>query len=152
MPTWRISQCLPASVSPEISLRMSPQRAPVGVSAERSRGPLPRQLPRASPQSAPMPKALSILLCLPLLFPWTVQGIGDSAAYFEKHIRPLLIKHCYECHSHESGKAKGGLQLDSGRTLLVTRRCRWLPATRRATLNPGDRRRPAYARRGEMTT
>ena len=60
-----------------------------------------------------MPKALSILLCLPLLFPWTVQGIGDSAAYFEKHIRPLLIKHCYECHSHESGKAKGGLQLDS---------------------------------------
>ncbi len=60
-----------------------------------------------------MPKALSILLCLPLLFPWTVQGIGDSAAYFEKHIRPLLIKHCYQCHSHESGKAKGGLQLDS---------------------------------------
>ncbi|MEZ5325169.1 MAG: PSD1 and planctomycete cytochrome C domain-containing protein [Verrucomicrobiales bacterium] len=32
---------------------------------------------------------------------------------FEKEISPLLERRCYECHSHESGKAKGGLMLDS---------------------------------------
>ncbi len=35
----------------------------------------------------------------------------EGVAYFEKHIRPLLIEHCYECHS-ESEKIKGGLRLD----------------------------------------
>jgi len=33
--------------------------------------------------------------------------------YFEKHVRPLLVKHCYECHSRESGNRNGGLWLDS---------------------------------------
>lgn len=33
--------------------------------------------------------------------------------FFESKIRPLLIEHCYECHSAEYGKAKGGLRLDS---------------------------------------
>ncbi|HUF63101.1 MAG TPA: PSD1 and planctomycete cytochrome C domain-containing protein [Verrucomicrobiales bacterium] len=38
-----------------------------------------------------------------------------KAAFFERRIRPLLIAHCYECHSLESGKRKGGLLLDSRR-------------------------------------
>lgn len=38
---------------------------------------------------------------------------GDATAFFEKRIVPLLEKRCFECHSHESGKAKGGLVLDS---------------------------------------
>ena len=33
--------------------------------------------------------------------------------FFEKEIHPLLKQKCYTCHSHESGKAKGGLVLDS---------------------------------------
>ena len=33
--------------------------------------------------------------------------------FFEKEIVPILKRHCYECHSHESGKAQGGLVLDS---------------------------------------
>ena len=33
-------------------------------------------------------------------------------SYFEKHIRPLLVQHCYECHSADSTKLKGGLRLD----------------------------------------
>lgn len=37
----------------------------------------------------------------------------DGAAFFEKEIAPILQRRCYECHSHESGKAKGGLVLDS---------------------------------------
>ncbi|MCA9173372.1 MAG: PSD1 domain-containing protein [Planctomycetales bacterium] len=45
------------------------------------------------------------------------QGVADEPAehadYFERHIRPLLIEHCYECHSVQSGKQEGGLLLDS---------------------------------------
>lgn len=38
--------------------------------------------------------------------------------FFESKIRPVLVKQCYECHSAESGKARGGLLLDSrGATL-----------------------------------
>lgn len=36
---------------------------------------------------------------------------SEGAAYFEQHIRPLLIEHCYECHSEEH-RIKGGLRLD----------------------------------------
>ncbi|MDG2127723.1 MAG: PSD1 and planctomycete cytochrome C domain-containing protein [Fuerstiella sp.] len=41
--------------------------------------------------------------------PENVQGV----AFFEKHIAPILKRRCYQCHSHDSGKAKGGLVLDS---------------------------------------
>ncbi|MEX2581237.1 MAG: DUF1553 domain-containing protein [Verrucomicrobiales bacterium] len=37
---------------------------------------------------------------------------ADDIAFFEKKIRPALIKHCYECHSDEAEKRKGGLWLD----------------------------------------
>ena len=33
--------------------------------------------------------------------------------FFEKQVRPLLIKHCYECHSSGAKTLKGGLHLDS---------------------------------------
>jgi hypothetical protein len=36
-----------------------------------------------------------------------------DVAFFESKIRPVLVKHCYECHSAESGKSKGGLLLDT---------------------------------------
>ncbi len=38
---------------------------------------------------------------------------AESLDFFESKIRPLLINHCYECHSLESGEASGGLRLDS---------------------------------------
>ncbi len=41
-----------------------------------------------------------------------------ETAYFEANIRPLLVKHCYDCHSVESGAAEGGLRVDSGAALL----------------------------------
>ncbi|MFO1483160.1 MAG: PSD1 and planctomycete cytochrome C domain-containing protein [Verrucomicrobiaceae bacterium] len=41
-----------------------------------------------------------------------------KTAFFEKTIRPILIKRCYECHSIESGKSKGGLLLDSRESVL----------------------------------
>lgn len=38
--------------------------------------------------------------------------------HFESKIRPVLVEHCYECHSIESGKAKGGLRLDDREAVL----------------------------------
>jgi cytochrome c553 len=37
----------------------------------------------------------------------------DQIAFFEKKIRPVLIEHCYKCHSAEAEKIKGGLALDT---------------------------------------
>ena len=44
---------------------------------------------------------------------WADTEISGQREFFEAKIRPVLVKHCYRCHSVESGKAKGGLQLDS---------------------------------------
>lgn len=38
---------------------------------------------------------------------------GEAPVSFETQIQPLLEQRCFECHSHASGKAKGGLVLDS---------------------------------------
>src|SRR5262245_39247236 len=38
---------------------------------------------------------------------------ADEQQFFEKQVRPLLIKHCYSCHSAEARILKGGLYLDS---------------------------------------
>ena len=37
----------------------------------------------------------------------------QQVAFFEKRVRPLLVKHCYECHARDATKIKGGLLLDS---------------------------------------
>ena len=42
----------------------------------------------------------------------------DQAAFFEKNIRPVLVKSCYDCHSAKSEKVKGGLLLDTRDGLL----------------------------------
>ena len=34
-------------------------------------------------------------------------------AHFEKKIRPVLVAHCYSCHSAEAKEIKGGLRLDT---------------------------------------
>jgi mono/diheme cytochrome c family protein len=36
---------------------------------------------------------------------------GNS--FFEQKVRPVLVEHCYSCHSAEAKKLKGGLYLDS---------------------------------------
>jgi hypothetical protein len=46
-------------------------------------------------------------LALPIL---ATAAEPDGAAFFESRIRPVLVMHCYECHSAE--KTKGGLRLD----------------------------------------
>lgn len=36
-----------------------------------------------------------------------------QAKFFETKIRPILVKHCYQCHSAATGKTKGMLALDT---------------------------------------
>ncbi len=36
-----------------------------------------------------------------------------QVAFFETNIRPLLVEHCYKCHSQQAKKVRGGLLLDS---------------------------------------
>jgi Protein of unknown function (DUF1553)/Protein of unknown function (DUF1549)/Planctomycete cytochrome C len=38
--------------------------------------------------------------------------------FFEAKVRPLLVKHCYACHSTDSDKAEGNLLMDSRPDLL----------------------------------
>ena len=39
--------------------------------------------------------------------------------FFEKFIRPVLAQKCYDCHSRESGKQKGGLSLDTRESIRM---------------------------------
>ncbi len=60
--------------------------------------------------------ALSMLLSAPL---FNVRGgADDGVEFFEKKIRPLLVEHCYKCHSAQSEKVKGGLLLDTREGVL----------------------------------
>ncbi len=47
-------------------------------------------------------------------------AVSDLAQldFFEKKIRPVLSKECYECHSADAKKLKGGLYLDTAESLL----------------------------------
>ncbi len=38
--------------------------------------------------------------------------------FFESKIRPVLAVHCYQCHSTEAAKARGGLKVDTREALL----------------------------------
>ena len=54
------------------------------------------------------------LLLLVLIGTSTCVADESDAGYvfFEKKIRPLFVKHCYDCHSEEAGERQGGLLLD----------------------------------------
>lgn len=38
--------------------------------------------------------------------------------YFEKHIRPVLVQQCYECHAAKADSIMGGLRVDNRESLL----------------------------------
>lgn len=57
---------------------------------------------------------LASFVCV--LFATRIHAFSDEKAgveFFEKRIRPVLIRHCYECHSAASAELKGGLRVDS---------------------------------------
>ncbi|WP_390884437.1 c-type cytochrome domain-containing protein [Humisphaera borealis] len=57
---------------------------------------------------------------------------GKSLEFFENKIRPVLVEHCYQCHSAQSEKLKAGLHLDSRDGLMkgATRARHWTWPTR----------------------
>lgn len=61
--------------------------------------------------------ALSLLLSASLV---GAEAPPDPAGveFFENKIRPLLVEHCYACHSVAKKKSKGGLLLDSRAAML----------------------------------
>ncbi|MCL4788264.1 MAG: DUF1549 domain-containing protein, partial [Verrucomicrobia bacterium] len=44
--------------------------------------------------------------------------VADQIEFFEKRIRPILVEHCYSCHSDKSEKIRGGLRLDNREATL----------------------------------
>lgn len=56
------------------------------------------------------------LLTLPLIaqeMSMMAQPSDEQIQFFEKKIRPALVKHCNKCHSEDGDKIKGGLVLDT---------------------------------------
>src|SRR5215510_1306655 len=58
------------------------------------------------------------LFLLALISDSPAQNIGEGLDLFENRIRPLFIEQCYECHSANAKKLKGGLRLDSRDDIL----------------------------------
>ncbi|MDA1053634.1 MAG: PSD1 and planctomycete cytochrome C domain-containing protein [Planctomycetota bacterium] len=54
----------------------------------------------------------AIAICL-VMTPWCRSEDAASSELFESRIRPMLVRHCYECHSHAVAEPKGGLRVDS---------------------------------------
>ena len=53
--------------------------------------------------------AVSLLSCWPL---------ASHALEYERDVQPIFEKKCYDCHSSEADKVKGGLRLDDAEHLL----------------------------------
>ena len=64
------------------------------------------------------------ILSIAMLLVASSAGASDEAVerqrldFFDAKIRPVLIKHCYECHATDSKKLRGGLLVDSRQGLL----------------------------------
>lgn len=60
-----------------------------------------------------MRKPLTISFLLLWVFTTiSVRAEKTNSAFFEKQIRPILVRHCYDCHSEEAMERQGGLLLD----------------------------------------
>jgi len=58
----------------------------------------------------------SVIIGIGLATAPALRGAGDKGVeFFERRIRPVLARHCYECHSDRAKDVKGGLRLDSPR-------------------------------------
>jgi mono/diheme cytochrome c family protein len=58
---------------------------------------------------------LPLALSLPVFAADASPGTNE---FFEARVRPVLVRHCYPCHSTEAKKNKGGLRLDTREGLL----------------------------------
>lgn len=61
---------------------------------------------------------LAILLVLPAGIAQAAESDAGKLEFFEKKVRPILVSHCYSCHSADT-KPAGGLRVDDRRGLLT---------------------------------
>ena len=78
---------------------------------------------QTEPKTCLMRIPVFILLVSGLMSPaWSAEAAGKVSdkgiEFFESKIRPVLIKHCYECHAADSKSIRGGLLLDTRAGLL----------------------------------
>ncbi|HAV31851.1 MAG TPA: hypothetical protein DCX79_07570, partial [Planctomycetaceae bacterium] len=69
------------------------------------------------------------LLVVSLQYSCRAVAVDERLQFFEQKIRPVLVQHCYGCHSAEAQDLQGGLRLDlragwqqggeSGRPVIV---------------------------------
>ena len=52
----------------------------------------------------------SVILLVPSA--QAVESESSKIEFFERKIRPVLVKHCYECHSSDADLIQGGLRVD----------------------------------------
>src|SRR5689334_406475 len=43
----------------------------------------------------------------------------EEIDFFEKRVRPILVRRCYECHSEKAEKVKGELLLDRREAIIT---------------------------------
>ena len=58
-------------------------------------------------------RGIVVGLTIAVVSPVRAQSRADDLAFYESKVRPLLIDHCYSCHSATASKLKGELRLDS---------------------------------------
>jgi hypothetical protein len=94
----------PAPAMPSTPVPSAPSTpAPAGTPAT----PAPA---RRRPMASPAPKAPT---ATPQPATANPQATAEGVAFFEKNIRPVLVDKCYQCHSADAEKIKGGLVLDT---------------------------------------
>ena len=65
-----------------------------------------------SPNSGRLRLVMTVVSAALVLALSSSASAENETAFFEKQVRPILVASCYECHSEEAGKRKGGLWLD----------------------------------------
>jgi cytochrome c553 len=68
-----------------------------------------------------LPRFIPKVITLVLLSSACTRGADptpEQVQFFENQVRPILVEHCYSCHSADAKKVRGGLLLDSREATL----------------------------------
>src|SRR3954468_14050286 len=60
-----------------------------------------------------MCRALAVVALLLFAQDALARSDAKGVEFFETKIRPVLVEHCYRCHSAEAKKTRGGLAVDT---------------------------------------
>ena len=60
----------------------------------------------------------AIISCMILIRSSFAETVDEGNHFFETKIRPILVEHCYSCHSVEADEANGDLRLDTAQAIL----------------------------------